>query len=204
MEYNQQKYIEYVTRFAEKNKCHVWLGGSFLHCDATAFSDVDISAYCRYNDLIDLIYGYGKPAYISYTQKPLGILIVIYEDGVAVDLEIIEKIDVEDIDYFHKDDIKAYDYIRNEKMCRDLSIRCDIPYQVSRLFHRSLIKFLSGKKDVGVRTANEIAAFLNSGSYIDEESYKNRINDLLKCFDEQYPLPCGYFDILRRLTENPD
>ena len=91
MKSNQQKYIEYVKRFAEENKSHIWLGGSFLNGTATVFSDVDISAFCDIESLKELIYGYGKPVYISFTHKPLGILIVIYEDGVAVDLEIIER-----------------------------------------------------------------------------------------------------------------
>ncbi|MBR3825022.1 MAG: nucleotidyltransferase domain-containing protein [Lachnospiraceae bacterium] len=95
MKNNQQQYIEYVKRFAEENKIHIWLGGSFLNGSSTLFSDVDISVLCNAEDLGDLIYGYGKPVYISYTHNPLGILIIIYENGVAVDLEIIEKIDIE-------------------------------------------------------------------------------------------------------------
>ncbi|MBE6758755.1 MAG: hypothetical protein E7554_01505 [Ruminococcaceae bacterium] len=201
MENNQHKFIEYVEKFAEVNKCHIWLGGSFLHGGATLFSDVDISVFCTCKDLIELIYGYGKPVYISYTHKPLGILIVIYEDGVAVDLEIIETMNIEGVGYFHTDDIKAYNYIRSEKICRELSLRSDTPYQVSRLFHRSLIKFLSGKREIGVRTANEIATFLDPGSLIDESGYANSINDLLKSFDEQYHLPFKYYNILRELIE---
>lgn len=94
MKNNQRQYINYVMRFAEENKSHIWLNGSFLHGTATVFSDIDISAFCNTENLNKLIYGYGKPVYISFTHKPLGILIVIYEDGVAVDLEIIEKIDI--------------------------------------------------------------------------------------------------------------
>ena len=69
----------------------------FLHRTATLFFDVDISTFCNTENLNELIYGYGKPVYISFTHKPLGILIVIYEDGVTVDLEIIEKIDIQTV-----------------------------------------------------------------------------------------------------------
>ena len=62
----------------------------------------------------ELIYGYGKPVYISFTHKSLGILIIIYEDGVSIDLEIIEKINIADSKFFHTDDIKLYDYSRNQ------------------------------------------------------------------------------------------
>ena len=44
MKNNQQQYIEYVKRFAEENRIHIWLGGSFLNGSSTLFSDVDISA----------------------------------------------------------------------------------------------------------------------------------------------------------------
>ena len=204
MKSNQQKYIEYVKRFAEENKSHIWLSGSFLKGTATVFSDVDISVFCDIESLKELIYGYRKPVYISYTHKPLGILIVIYEDGVAVDLEIIEKIDITDSEFFHTDDIKLYHYTRNEQLCKIFSLRDDMLYQVSRLFHRSLIKFLSGKQDIGVSVANEVAIFNNCNIFIDKASYRNSIVDLLKVFNEQYQLPLEYFAILCELIEKLD
>jgi len=201
MKYNQHKYIEYINGFAEKNKCHIWLGGSFLHDSASLFSDVDISVYCHVEKINELIYGYGKPVYISYTSHPLGILIVIYEDGVAVDLEIIDNIDVTDKEFFHEEDIKICNYSRNEKVCGELCLRNDTQYQMSRLFHRSLIKFLAGKKDVGVSVANEIVTFLNADSFIDEASYKNGIKITLINFDKQYGLPLDYYNLLCELIE---
>ena len=201
MKNNQQQYIEYVMRFAEENKSHIWLSGSFLRGTATAFSDVDISVFCNAENLHKLIYGYGKPVYISFTHNPMGILIVIYEDGVAVDLEIIEKIDISDNEFFHTDNIKLLGYIRNEKMCKEFSLIDDIHYQVSRLFHRSLIKFLSDKKDIGVSIANEIATFINCNTYIDKANYNNNITDLLKVFNDQYQLPLEYFSVLCELIE---
>lgn len=204
MKNNQQHYIEYVKRFAEETKCHIWLSGSFSSGTATMYSDVDISVYCNAEYLNRLIYGYGKPVYISFTHKPFGIFIVIYEDGVAVDLEIIEKIDITDIDFFHTDDIKAYNYSRNETLCKEFSLRNDMPYQISRLFHRSLIKYLSGKYDIGINIANEVAIFNNRNIFIDKASYRNSIIDLLKVFNEQYQLPLEYFAILCELIEELD
>ena len=201
MKNNQQLYIEYVKRFAKENKIHIWLSGSFLDGTATVFSDVDISAFCSAENLNTLIYGYGKPVYISFTHKPLGILIVIYEDGVAVDLEIIEKIDITDSEFFHTDDIKLYDYSRNEKLCKEFSLRDDVYYQISRLFHRSLITYLSGKQDIGVSIANEVAEFINCNNVIDKANYRNSITDLLRVFNEQYQLPLEYFAILCKLVE---
>lgn len=171
-------------QFAEENKCHIWL-----------------SAFCNDEHLNKLIYGYGKPVYISFTHKPLGILVVIYEDGVAVDLEIIEKIDILDSKFFHTDDIKLYSYTRNEELCKKFSLKEDMHYQTARLFHRSLIKFLSGKKEMGVSIANEIAIFSNCNIFIGEANYRESIINLLTVFNDQYQLSLEYYAILCGLME---
>ena len=93
MKNNQNKFIEYAKDFSFRNNVHIWLGGSFLHGNASAFSDVDLSIECNNTLLEKFIYGYGKPVYLSHTSNPKGILIVIYKDGVAVDLEVIKSID---------------------------------------------------------------------------------------------------------------
>ena len=201
---SQLKHIEYVAEFAESNKIHIWLGGSFLNGSATLFSDVDISVCCCYEKLNDFIYGYGQPAYISYTSNPLGILIVIYADGVAVDLEIVEKVDIEDSTYFHREDIKKLRYIREEKLCRKFAINNDVSYQISRLFHRSLIKFLSGKKNIGVVIANEIVTFMELNDLVTENDYKDGFIELVKMYDERYRFQSGYYKILCELIENLD
>ena len=201
MNYRQQYFIDYIRKFAQENNIHIWLSGSFSSKTATLFSDVDISVFCDAENLKNLIYGYGKPVYLSFTHNPLGILIIIYEDGVAVDLEIIERIDIEGTEFFHIDNIKSYDYIRNEKLCVEFSDKSDIHYQISRLFHRSLIKFLSGKHDSGVSIANEISLFLDSKIIIDKSNYRNTFIDLLDNFNEQYPLPSEYLTILWELIK---
>jgi len=97
----QREYIEYVRKFAEAHGKHIWLGGSFLRGNPTAFSDVDISVLLDKDSLRTFIYGYGEPVYLSYTTNPEGIIIVIYEDGVAVDLEVIDSVEVADDCFFH-------------------------------------------------------------------------------------------------------
>ena len=198
---NQLKYIEYVEGFCENNRIHSWLGGSFLRGDASFFSDVDLSVCCDKEKLKQLIYGYGQPVFISNTVNPPGILIVIYEDGVAVDLEIVKKMDVTDNVYFHKSDIKKEDYIRDEKIYREIVFCEEESYQISRLFHRSIIKFLSGKRENGVSIANEIADFMNCDEFIDEIEYRNKFPDLLNDFKEQYSMPTAYYRLLCELLD---
>lgn len=77
-------------------------------------------------------------------------------------------------------------------------------YRISRLFHRSLIKFLSGKQDIGVSIANEVATFINCNIFINKACYRNNIIELLKVFNEQYKLPLEYLAIWCELIEELD
>ena len=65
MKTNQRDYIEYVRNYAETSRNHIWLGGSFLRGNPTPFSDVDICAMMGKESLMDFIYGYGEPIYLS-------------------------------------------------------------------------------------------------------------------------------------------
>lgn len=199
MKNKQEKYIEYVKGFAETNRKHVWLGGSFRRGNATPFSDVDISALMEKDSLMEFIHSYAAPIYISSTTNPEGIVIVIYEDGVAVDLEVLESIDVTDEEYFHIERVKDHEYARNSSVCKEICIRNDLPYQTARLFHRSLIKYLAGKRELGVSVANEIAEFLNTEPRVTESDYKNGITNLIKQYHDKYPLDEPYRDLCMEL-----
>ena len=149
-----------------------------------------------------MIYGYGNPVFLSRTDNPMGILIVIYEDGVSVDLEIVESIEKTGVEFFHREDIKAFDYIRDEEIYKEIVLRDDKPYQVSRLFHRSLIKYLSGKEDIGISIANEIAAFLEIADCINRSNYMKGIRRLLDDFSKLYPLEKEYAKLLEEIIYN--
>ena len=198
---NQQEFIRYISAFARDNKIHIWLGGSFLKGIATLYSDVDISILGRSDLIKKLIYGYGKPVFISRTSKPAGILIVIYEDGVSVDIEIVESISILGTEYFHSEDIKLHEYRRDEKLYREFVLRDDIPYQISRLFHRSLIKYLSGREEIGISIANEIVTFLNFPDHLNSANYRTGIGHLLDRFSKLYAFETEYERILRNLID---
>lgn len=55
MKNDQREYIAYVKAFAETNRDHIWLGGSFLRGNPTPFSDVDISAYMGVDSLLEFL-----------------------------------------------------------------------------------------------------------------------------------------------------
>ena len=202
MKNNQRKYIQYAKEYAEANRKHIWLGGSFLHGNPTTFSDVDISACFGKDSLKEFIYGYGKPIYISHTTNPKGIIIVIYEDGVAVDLEVIESISALDNVFFHLESIKNHFYLRNSGIYREICQKTDVSYQTARLFHRSLIKYLAGKIEAGVSVANEIVAFLKIDSNVTESNYKNGITNLIEQYCDKYPLDEEYRSLCYELINS--
>lgn len=201
MENNQKKFIEYVKDFAYENKVHIWLGGSFLRGNASSFSDVDISVLGDSSSVEKLIYGYGKPVYLSHTSNPKGILIVIYEDGVAVDLDVIKSVTVPDNEFFHEESIKKYDFVRDKTISEKMALQEEVPYQMARLFHRSMIKYLAGKKELGISVANEIAAYMGSEEVFDESNYKSQMLHTLKRYNEQYKLPEEYLNLLLELKD---
>jgi len=202
MESNQRKYIEYARNFAENGRYHIWLGGSFLRGNPTPFSDVDISALLEEDALRAFVFGYGDPIYISSTTNPEGIIIVIYGDGVAVDLEVIDSVDETGDGFFHLERIKDHEYHRNSSICREICQRNDLPHQTARLFHRSLIKYLAGKKETGVSVANEIADYLDSGLSVTESDYKNGIIRLIEQYHAMYPLDAEYHDLCLELIDS--
>lgn len=195
----QHGFIDYLIHFSESRRVHIWLGGSFLKGTSTPFSDVDINVRADADTIKELIYGYGEPIFISSTTNPEGVLIVIYKNGVAVDMGIIAS-EIEDTDsFFHRESIKKYGFLMDTKICKEVSLRDDLPYQVSRLFHRSLIKYLAGKRDLGVSVAMEIVSFLRSDISIDEQTYKTGIKKTLHLFDERYSIEKEYRDLLESL-----
>ena len=152
------------------------------------------------------IYGFVcAPVYIGRTERPNGILIVIYGGGLSLDLEIVDRVKciAEDPDsgYFHLQDIKSCDYIRNERIFEKLILNDRDSYRISRLFHRSLIKLLSGKVDLAYSILNEIEDFfeMEHTEIKDKVEFKCRIVELLKSFKEHYFIEDSYCNELYRL-----
>lgn len=203
----QQRFIDYSQRFAGDNRVDIWLSGSFLKGSFTKYSDVDLTVKTDDAVLVKkYIYGFeSNPLYIGRTERPKGILIVIYGGGLSLDLEIVESANciTEDPDdrYFHFHDIKDCDYVRNEWIYEKLVLNDSDSYRLSRLFHRSLIKMLSDKANLAYSILNEIEDFfeLEHTEIKDKALFKCRIVELLKNFKEHYPIENSYCNELYRL-----
>ena len=67
--------------------------GSIQKDTAHKFSDIDLVLKRMDKELVrEFIFNFGEVVLISRTQRPLGILIVIYSDGLCLDLDFRDKI----------------------------------------------------------------------------------------------------------------
>ncbi len=197
---NQTNFIEYAKKFANDNKIHILLGGSFSKGTETPFSDIDLYLFTDNKiTLHDFIYNYGRPVYISQTINPKGIIIVIYENGVALDLEIV-KGTVKSHNYFSlKTEVKCCIEI-NSDIADNFVLCSDKLYSVARLFHRSAIKYLSGKHEFGISVLSEIADELKT-AYDKGKTFKQNFSEIISLFEKTYPLTNDYKNILNHLID---
>ncbi len=186
----QYDFLNYCKKYSRDNQTHIWLGGSFNKGNATEYSDIDL--YMRTNDisiLKNFIYGYScEPVYIGHTQRPMGILIVIYENGVALDLSVIHTEFKNTDNFFHTGNYNKSDFVLNGDIYKNIVIDCSRDYSVSRLFHRSIIKYLSGKHRSGEDILKEICEFLSYG-YCDTKSYKENFDIIFTEFSTHHNFP---------------
>lgn len=196
----QTEFINYAKEFALDNKVLILLGGSFSKGTATEFSDIDI--YINTDNpvvLHNFIYGYGKPIFISQTLNPKGILIVIYENSVALDLEIVRcDIESEKLFLLKNSDIEME---INNNIAEKFILSQDELYSTARLFHRSIIKFLSGKEKAGISVLKEIAEIIHT-DYDENKSFIINYNAVIKEFENIYTLPLEYKELLEHLKES--
>lgn len=75
------------------------LKGSLTKGTATKFSDIDliILGSIDSSKVDKIISIYGNPVMTNFTENPKGILILIYQDNISVDLDIRETISQEDL-----------------------------------------------------------------------------------------------------------
>ena len=160
-----KEFFDYAFRFFNENECKGLLKGSVCENTAHKFSDIDMIIKGMDKDTArKFIYGYGEPALISRTERPAGIIIVIYSNGLCLDLDFREKITEDEIEKadvvgkgFDREDI-AKDLCRHENI---LDIEdSDEWVKIQRLFHRSLIKWIGDKKESGYGILREIYGFM--------------------------------------------
>lgn len=196
---NYRNYIESVYEFCKNNRFSMILKGSLAKGTATKFSDIDLIILgnidrSKVDEIISL---YGNPVMTNFTENPKGILILIYQDSISVDLDIRETISQQDL----QNSIVLLKYntnfiIDNEEIIRKQVESNYIPnrpewYKVLRLLHRGTIKYLSNKIDSAYNLLEEIKENLISLK-ITDLSFNNNFEDDIKCIFNKF---CREFEV---------
>jgi Nucleotidyltransferase domain. len=184
---NYKTYIECVYEFCKDNGFSMILKGSLAKGTATKFSDIDLIILgdldCTKVD--EIIALYGTPVMTNFTENPKGIIILVYQDTTAVDLDIRETISQEDL--INSIVLLKYDtnfIIDNKEIIRKQVESNYMPnrpewYKVLRLLHRVTIKYLSNKTDSAHDLLEEIKANIISLN-ITDLSFNNNFEDDIK------------------------
>ena len=91
--------MDHAFDFIEENNSKYLLKGSIYKNTAHEFSDIDLVLKRMDRKTVeDFINGYGEVALISRTERPLGIIIVIYQNGLCLDLDFRDKVTREEIE----------------------------------------------------------------------------------------------------------
>lgn len=191
---NYKNYIESIYKLCKDNKFSMILKGSVAKGTATRFSDIDliILGDIAGEKVDELITFYDNPIMINFTENPKGILILVYQDNISVDLDLRETISQEEL----KDSIVLLKYSDNFIVTDETIIRKEIVssftttrpdwYKTLRLVHRGVIKYLSNKTDNAYDLLSEIKEKLNELE-INNLNFNNNFEDDVQCiFNELY------------------
>ena len=206
---NHKNYIEAVYRFCEENKFSMILRGSVANGVATKYSDIDliILGNITSNQVDELITLYDKPIMTNFTEKPKGIVILVYPDNISVDLDIRETISQEDL--IDSKVLLKYDknYIFSDKPIIRRYIASDyIPnrpdwYRILRLLHKGVLKYLSTKTDSAYNFLSEIKENLDDLN-INNVKFNGSFEEDIQCIFNEF---CKRFEVdseIKRLFYN--
>jgi len=185
---NHKNYIESIYEFCKENRLSLILKGSLAKDTATKYSDIDLIILGNIEDskVNELITLYGKPVMTNFTENPKGILILVYNDNIAVDLDIRETISQEDLE--DSKIILKYDtnfIINNKEVIRKEIVSKYMPnrpiwYKTLRLLHRGTIKYLSNKNHSAYNLLSEIKESLTILN-ISDLDLKNNFEEDIQC-----------------------
>lgn len=192
-------YIERVYEFCKYNRYSMILKGSLAKGKATKFSDIDLIVLGNLdtNKVDELITLYGKPVMTNFTENPKGILILIYQNNISIDLDLRETISQEDL--INSKVILKYDknfIINNKNIIRKQITSEYMPdrpewYKILRLLHKGIIKYLSNKTDSAYKFLVEIKESLIKLK-ITDLNFNNNFKDDMQCIFNKF---CKEFEV---------
>jgi hypothetical protein len=183
-----RNYIERIYKYCQDNKFSMILKGSLANGTATKYSDIDLLILGNIDEfkINEIITVYGNPVMTNFTENPKGILILVYQDNICVDLDIRETITQEDLESsivllkYDTNFIVGNEEIIRKKIVLDYIADRPIWYKTLRLLHRATIKYLSNKIDSAYVLLAEIKEKLNILE-INNLNYYGNFEDDIQC-----------------------
>lgn len=205
----QMDYLNYVRKMSSELQLTVFLTGSMAHGEETNYSDVDILIQYKENKELDLFIKKYRPLlYATYTERPKGICILIYDNGVAVDLDIRKSITKAEKEKGRRlsqlDMLPVGNLIRVENTVLDSFPTQSPYYQFIRLFHRALCKRLSFKYEAAEGLMAEIREGIQQ--YVSfpiqwNNQFMDDIQHAIRCLYKERAFSVGYYSLLIQLVE---
>lgn len=158
-----EEYINRVVKACKVRGLSLLIKGSLANGTATKFSDIDVLVVgdIKEDAVDDIICAYGNPVMTNYTENPKGILILLYKDGISVDLELRKTITANELkEYVVLVKSKKSFNIEEEVVRYTVTTKYlpnrELWYKTLRLGHRALIKYLSKKEKEAMVLLNEM------------------------------------------------
>jgi hypothetical protein len=195
---NFKEYIGFISKYCKKYNLTLILKGSLAVNKACEYSDIDLVIFGKLNksNIYEIIYNYNKPLLINLSTNPKGMLIITYENGISIDLDIRETIIKEDI--IQEDRILVRNGFNLSKHIirhdLDISDYCDIYsnelFEILKLIIKGTNKYLSNKEAVANEFLIEIKEKCQKYFDIDDlnytNNYKNDIQLVYKYLRSEY------------------
>jgi hypothetical protein len=185
------------------------LEGSLSKNTGQKFSDIDLAISGNIPTIIldSIISGYNSIIMTNYTEYPKGILILNYENGINVDLDIRETFLQNEIDenMVLCDNGFKFDTVVKRK---DI-ISCMIPerpqwYKTIRLIHRCCIKLLCNKEDASEGLCTEVQQAILDLYHIkiNSGSISEQMKEALSVIDERENVDKPIIGLFEKLFSN--
>ncbi len=186
------QYIDYMITTCKNHGLSLLLEGSLSKNIGQKFSDIDLAISGNISTIVldSIISGYDSIIMINYTENPKGILILNYENGINVDLDIRETFLQNEIDenmVLCDNGFKIDTVVKRKDI-----ISCIIPerpqwYKTIRLIHRCCIKLLCNKEEASKGLCREVQQAILDLYHIkiSSGSISEQMKEALSVIDEQ-------------------
>lgn len=203
------EYLQYMIDFCKEYKINLLLKGSIADGKATAFSDVDIVVIEDEEYIIEkMVSGYKKIIMSNLTERPKGILIIVYENGLCVDLDVRKKVTQSELISSVMLNCENINNFVSNKLVRNENIKIpSIPerdkwYKLLRLFHRSLIKKGCSKEKEAESILQEIRIEIEKETpALWSKDYLEDIQLALHFIEKKYVTPIELKNLIQNLID---